>query len=298
MTYTDQINHSIQAGLITPEKHPSLYDPEFQKNFYNAPWKEWLSKPGYFEVYDEYVEKFEKWILSSKNNSFQGLKNFKYIDVTVGTTQTFDEAYLRYSNRQLRTFSAEYKYHSRNVNVKVLDTETDYIPLEKDDWVIVSLPFSGIGNKHKFFDTLLLDAEIKNVPIIIDCAWFGTCYNVNFNFDSSNIVAVTFSLSKGIGMGNMRTGIRYSNYTDGYIRQQNNFKHLVFSNMQIGLWQMEKFNPDFITNKYLSYYKKMCLDYGFDETNCMHVAFYQDKLLGVRNLVKEYLKNDNNTFTR
>jgi hypothetical protein len=298
MIYTDQIEEAIHNNLITPEKHPSLYDPEFQKNFCNAPWKEWLSRPGYFDVLDEYLETFENWIVESKNNSVQGLNNFKYVDVTVGTTQTFDEAYFRYSSKQLRTFSAEYRYHSRNVNVKVLDTEMDYIPLENNDWVIVSLPFSGTGNEHKFFNVLLKDAEDKNVPVIVDCAWFGTCYNINFNFNSPSIVAVTYSLSKGIGMGNMRTGVRYSNYKDGCIRQQNNFNHLVFSNMQIGLWQMQKFKPDFVCNKYLTYYKKMCSDYNFKETKCMHVAVYQDKLLGVRNLVKGYFKNDNNTHSR
>lgn len=290
MIYTDQINEYISKNLITPDKHPALYDYQFQKNLADAPWNEWLSKPNYFDIYDEYIDTFIKWIHSSKNNKIRGLENFKFTDVIVGTTQAFDEAYYRYRNRQLRTFVHEYAYHSRNVSVQYLDT--DSIDLNNNDWIIISLPFSGTGKTAPDYLTILEKAKLKNIPVLIDCAWFGTCSNIDFDFDHPAIHEVTFSLSKGIGLGNMRTGLRFSNYNDGYIRQQNNYKHLVFSNMQIGIWQMDKFTPDFITNKYQESYKNMCNTLNITSTDCMHVAMYNNKLLGVRNLVKEfYVRN-------
>lgn len=296
MKYTDQITDYIKRGLITPDKHPALYDYQFQLNLANAPWNEWLSKPNYFNIYDEYIETITSWILSTKNNNITGLESFAVKDVVIGTTQTFDEAYYTYRNRQLRVFSNEYAYHKRNVSVKPLNDDNNYIPLEKDDWVLISLPFSGNGNNALYYEILLKDAEEKNIPVIVDCAWFGTCRNINFDFSSPIIQAVTFSLSKGIGLGNMRTGIRFSNYDTGSIKQQNDYKHLVFSNMQIGIWQMNKFGPDYITNKYLNAYKKMCKDLDLQQTLCIHVAGNNGKLLGVRNLVKEYYKNETHSM--
>lgn len=291
MRYTPKINEFIKQNLITPDKHPALYDYQFQLHLADAPWKEWLSQPNYFDINEEYIEEFKKWINKSKNNSITGLECFSKTDVIIGTTQAFDEAYFRYRNRRLRIFHNEYGYHNRNINCTFLDDNGNYIPLEDNDWVILSVPFSGTGNIALYQNMLLTDAYQKNIPVLIDCAWFGTCRNINFDFTNPAITEVVFSLSKGIGLGNMRTGLRFSNYQDGYIRQQNNYKHLVKSNMQLGLWQMNKFSPDYVTDKYIDAYKKMCKDLDIQQTWCMHVAGYNGKLLGVRNLVKKYYKN-------
>lgn len=282
----------VESGLITPLKHPALYDYKFQTSLAQAPWTEWLSNGPYFAIYDEYITNIEKWILSSKLNSIVGINNLPVKDVIVGTTQTFDESYFRYSHRRLRVFSNEYGYHKRNFkNVKNLDDNNGYLPLDKTDWVIVSLPFSGNGNVHRYYDEMIKDAEERSVPVVLDCAWFGTCRNINIDLTSKAIESVSFSLSKGIGMGYMRTGIRYSNLTSGPIRQQNDYKHLVFSNMQLALHQMSNFTPDYVQEKYSSAYKKLCCELGLTETNCIHVAKNEDKLVGVRNLVKKYYKD-------
>lgn len=292
MSYTSKIKNYIEAGLITIDKHPALYDYNFQKSLASAPWTEWLSNGPYFEIYDEYLTNIESWIHSSKLNMVLGLDNFLKKDVIIGTTQTFDEAYFRYSSKRLRVFSHEYGYHKRNfLNLKELNFDNTYVPLEHGDWVIVSLPFSGNGNVSKFYNTLIEDATNKNIPVVLDCAWFGTCKNIKIDATHTCIESVSFSLSKGMGMGYMRTGIRYSNLTSGPINQQNNYKHLVFSNMQLALHQMKNFSPDYVQEKYGRVYSKMCNDLGFEETNCIHVAFYNEKLIGVRNLVKQYFKD-------
>lgn len=291
MNYLDQYNVQVESGLITPTKHPALYDYAFQKSLATAPWNTWLSNGPYFDIYDEYINTIEKWILSSKLNSITGLGNFSYKDVIVGTTQTFDEGYFTHANRRLRVFNNEYGYHKRNFkNVKNLDDSGAYVPLDANDWVIVSLPFSGNGNYAPYFKEMLTDAEEKQVPVIIDCAWFGTCRDIHLELNSKAIESVSFSLSKGIGLGYMRTGIRYSNLQSGPIRQQNDYKHLVFSNMQLALHQMSNFTPDYVQEKYFASYKQVCYNLGLAETNCIHVAKYDDKLVGIRNLVKQKYK--------
>ena len=114
-------------------KHAAIYDPEFQDRLWNAPWQDWLSKSGYFNVKDEYIETIDKWIYNSNEIKFNGLDRFKYKDLIHGTTQAFDEAYYRYKERRLRTYRGEYAYHKRVQGVKnFIDTkEGDYIPIEE-----------------------------------------------------------------------------------------------------------------------------------------------------------------------
>lgn len=134
-------------------KHAAIYDPKFQERLYNAPWKEWLGKSGYFDVKDEYLETIEKWIHNSSMLKFENLQNFKCKDLIHGTTQAFDEAYYRYKERRLRTYRGEYAYHKRVQGQRnFIDTKNgDYVPIESNDWVVISLPFCGNGAEPPFF---------------------------------------------------------------------------------------------------------------------------------------------------
>lgn len=275
-------------GIFFKKSHNAIYDPEYQDHLKKAPWEHWLSQNNYFDVTEEYIEAFIHWIYSGKNNQLSNacrLNSKRYLrkDVIVGTTQSFDEAYFRYHNRRLRIFRGEYAYHRRCYkNFAWLDKplKTDpggdwAEPLESGDWVIVSHPFCGSGEEHPKLGELFKKCVEKNIPLVLDCAWFGTCFDLKFDLEHPAITEVSFSLSKGIGLGSMRTGLRFSNYskTDkGFIAQQNEYKHLVLNNCQLGIYQMEKFNPDWQTNKYLNWYKKLCSEYSLLQTKCLHIS--------------------------
>ena len=256
-------------------RHNAIYDPEFQKHLADAPWKEWLSEPGYFEVRHQYLADIHNWIMSSKRNSVKGLTRFKHRDMINGTTQAFDEAYYRYSKRRLRILRGEYAYHKRVVKDFVfLDDENgNYIPVEDNDWVITSYPFCGNGSIPPHFDRLQDDCLEKDVPLILDCAWFGTCRDLTIDVYHPAITEVCFSLTKGIGLGNIRSGIRYSDYEDDLpIRQQNDYNHLPLGAAQVGIWQMQKFGPDYIPDRYEKIYEHVCFANNLKETNCMMIA--------------------------
>ena len=289
-------------------KHAAIYDPKFQERLYNAPWKEWLGKSGYFDVKDEYLETIEKWIHNSSMLKFENLQNFKCKDLIHGTTQAFDEAYYRYKERRLRTYRGEYAYHKRVQGQRnFIDTKNgDYVPIESNDWVVISLPFCGNGAEPPFLEKVLNDCTSLDVPVLIDCAWFGTHYwNKTFTLDNPCIKEVCFSLSKGIGMGNMRTGIRYSNYDDNLpIRQHNNYNHLPLGLSQIGIWQMQEFESDFIGNKYNTIVKTVCEKNNITMPPVMHIGLlnkehpdYEYYLIddvyskvGIREAVKKHRK--------
>lgn len=269
-------------------RHYAIYDPEFQKHLKDAPWKHWLSQSNYFNVKEEYVDSFVRWIYSSRINRLtQGCKldsqRYTRRDIIVGTTQSFDESYFRYHKRRLRLFRGEYGYHRRCYkNHSFLDQPSTEDspgewaePLDLKDWVIVSHPFCGTGNEHPRLKELLNKCESKGIPVVLDCAWFGTCFDLDFDLDHPAITEISFSLSKGIGLGLMRTGLRFSNYppSDSMpIAQQNLYRHLVLSNCQIGIYQMKHFGPDWQAHKYLEWYKKLCKKYDMMKTKCLHIS--------------------------
>ena len=268
--------------VLFTKKTNAIYDPEYQNHLKKAPWEKWLSQNNYFDVVEEYIAVFVDWIYSSRENKLsQSLKEKHFRkDITVGTTQTFDEAYYRYAGRRLRLFRGEYAYHRRCYpNWEWLDQPRGQnqewgTALDSKDWVIVSHPFCGTGGEHPKLRELLDQCEKKNIPVVMDCAWFGTCFGLNFDFSHLAIKAVAFSLSKGLGLGSMRTGLRFSSYKEENmpIVQQNRYKHLVLSNCQIGIYQMKRFSPDFTFNRYFHWYKKLCESYEMKATHCLHVC--------------------------
>lgn len=74
-------------------------------------------------------------------------------------------------------------------------------------------------------------------------------------------------------MGDIRSGIRYSDYDDDFpIAQQNNYQHTVKFAAKIGLHMMERFDFDYIPNLYREHQESVCRDLGLSPTRCMHLA--------------------------
>ena len=44
--------------------------------------------------------------------------------------------------------------------------------------------------------------------MLVDCAWFGTCFDIDINLDEP-IQMVAFSTTKGLSCGNWRSGITF-----------------------------------------------------------------------------------------
>lgn len=257
-------------SLIT-NRTEAVYDFEYVKALRDIPWKEWFEQETRpFDCQDEYLAFFPQWIASSQKNKFEGLEIFPFRCLINGTTQCFDEAYLRYKEKRLRIFRGEYAYHKRIC--------TDFVfiedePLKENDWIIVSTPFCSTGDVHPEFYNLLDSAHHLKVPVIVDCAYFGTCTGVTADLSHPAIFEVCFSLTKGLGLGDIRSGIRFSKISDSYpVAQQNKFKHNVLMAARIGLYMMKKFGPDHISDKFLIHQQSVCKDLSLTPTACMHIG--------------------------
>ena len=151
----------------------------------------------------------------------------------------------------------------------------------------------------RFRRYFLLDScyDLK-VPVIVDCAYIGTSVDVDFSVEHPAIESVSFSLTKGTGLGHIRSGVRYSNIDDDFpIAQQNRYDHTVLGAARIGMYFIDYLgSPDFIPNRYRQHQLSVCADAKLTPTKCMHIALGDSNWsdfnvdgynrIGIRNLVK------------
>jgi histidinol-phosphate/aromatic aminotransferase/cobyric acid decarboxylase-like protein len=81
--------------------------------------------------------------------------------------------------------------------------------------VVVSVPFADTGNVPRELTTEFLDrCKQLGVPVLVDCAFFGICGNIDFDFSHPAITEICFSLSKTFPVNLLRIGIRFSKEDD------------------------------------------------------------------------------------
>lgn len=286
----------LEAKELISRKTNAVYDFRFIQLLKSLPWGEWYEQDRPLFCRERYLETIDRWIHQSKLNRIAGLERFHVRHLINGTTQTFDEAYFTHGARRLRFFRGEYAYHRRVFRNWLFLEDA---PLQARDFVIVSAPFCSTGDVHPRMSELLDEAERLGVPVIVDCAYFGTCEDFYLDVSHPAIESVSFSLTKGLGMGDIRSGIRYSNLSGHTpISQQNEYDHTILAAARIGLYMMENVGPDFIPETYSRAQKSACQDAGLIPTKCMHLALAEDatwdeyrvddlyRRVGIRNFVK------------
>ncbi len=281
---------------LVSNKTQAIYDYQFWQTLTKISFSSLLEEPPGLLCRQDYLAQYHQLIHQTKLNELTGLERFSERHLINGTTQSFDEAYHRYAHRRLRLFRGEYAYHKRiNPDFAFLEDES----LKENDYIIVSLPFCSTGDVHPYFQEVLDEALRLEVPVEVDCAYIGTCWGIEADLGHPAIKAVSFSLTKGMGLGNIRSGIRYSDYRDSFpICQQNDCDHTVLLAARVGLYMMERFNLDHIPKRFKEAQESVCYELGLKPTKCMHLslgeASWGNKYrvdqryyrLGIRELVK------------
>jgi len=194
--------------------------------------------------YNKFHERFHNWIHSSKQ-IVSGLPGNSYI--VSGVTDAFNQTYSLYN--KIGIFEGEYGYHEKAFPDKVTYN------LDEADIIIISHPFSGDGESAH--DKIVL-ADKLNIPIFIDCAFFGICAGINFDFSSyKNIHSVCFSLSKTFGTGWQRVGLLYT--IDSYpVRVYSDWQYPLLSSAEFHYEIIEMYGPDDIFQKYRFQQEEIC----------------------------------------
>lgn len=198
----------------------------------------------------EYINTFLEWINNSKNNSTSGLELFKHAVYSNGTTEGFEKFYWNNQNRRFRCFKGEYLYHKlawRNLSWDFVENSE----LDKNDAVVISLPFADTGNKHRDMDSILKQCNELEVPVLIDACYFGISSGIDYDFNHRCITDITFSLSKVFPVAHARIGLRLTKKdTDDLLFVYH--KHSYFNKLgaALGIHLMKRFSADFIFDEY------------------------------------------------
>lgn len=223
-----------------------------------------------------FLNEIDKWINGHRYIKYSGLDSFARRDAILGTTQQLDELH-HLHGKAITVYKGEYKYHRRltDFNVKQI---TSYKEINPDDVFVASYPSNITTGYHKDFDKLLDHCAKHNIPVHIDGAWFGQCRNFEFDVTHPAVQSVSVSLSKALGMGSQRIGIRYTREkTVGPISIMNDFAYANVSDMWIGVEAMRHFGPDYWWSNYGELYSKVCNDFDLEETNSIHVGWLSDE---------------------
>lgn len=220
------------------------------------------------KVLDRFKETYISWISSTEKNKVSGLELFKEQAFCQATSEAFDKFYIEHYNRKFKCFKGEYLYHQiswtgSKRDWAYIDEVHHVADLQKNDAVVFSYPFSDTGNLHPLVTREFLDRCVElDIPVMIDCAYFGICQNLDFDFTHPAIREVTFSLSKSFPVRHLRIGLRLSKEekNDG-LTAYNNSQYLNKLSCKVGIDFMENYSPDHPVNTYHDTQLKFCQEF-------------------------------------
>ena len=205
------------------------------------------------DLVENFVQQYKSWISTSMNNKFIGLDNYQYACYSAATSEAFDKFYMKNSSKRFRCFRGEYIYHKIAWRDKFAWAYIEDDDLRTGDAVIISLPFADTGNKHISYDEVLDTCERPDIPVLIDCCYFGVCSDIEFNLDYKCITDVAFSLSKAFPVAHARIGMRLTKEDNDDTLFAYNKPGLMYTNRltaSLGKRFITEFSPDYMYNTY------------------------------------------------
>ncbi len=236
------------------------------------------------KVYDDFKIECENWLLSSKLNQLTGLDTFNRKDIIIGCTQFIDNLYMQ---GPVQVLGHDYRYHQR----LGLATFSEVGSLIPNVPLIIAMPFPQIGAPHTLMKEILDEALTKHISVHIDGAWISCCRGVDFEFDHPAIQSVGISLSKGLGLGWNRIGLRWSKQTNAdAITIMNDFNMNNRALAMIGLHFVRNLPADYLWNTHERSYNKVCQDFNLTPTQSIYLALKNGQPVGITPLLR-YLEN-------
>ncbi|HVG17325.1 MAG TPA: aminotransferase class I/II-fold pyridoxal phosphate-dependent enzyme [Chitinophagaceae bacterium] len=227
-----------------------------------------LFDPG---LKNEFLNSYFHWIQSSSLNRLEGISSFSNLSYVHGTSQAFDLFYAANNGRRFRCFKGEFIYHRlswrNNYSFKFIEDGE----LTASDAMVMSLPFSNTGNVHPDAERILSECEEKNIPVLIDCAYYGIARNIFFNLNYSCIKVITFSLSKIFyGLDRFRIGIRCKrNFDDDPIDVFNSYDMFNKPGAAVGLEFIKHYPADYNQQTYHAKQLEICAAHNLTASNCV-----------------------------
>ena len=264
--YTGPLNggYAVQDKEITKELEDFCMS--------TSEWHDFFVADGITDHRERFLTTFGRWIRRSKLNSIKGLDAFTHVTQTNGTSEALQMFIQRPCNKRLRFFKGDFMMHkvtSNNINAK-WDWIYNFGQINQGDAVIISCPFSDTGGVKDEMNQLLEWCTSKQVPVLIDMAYFGMCYGITIDVDQPCVEEVTFSLGKTFPIIGARAGIRLQRTEiDDAVLFAN--QHGIVNNFGaiIGEHAMSCWGPDYIPSKYMKPQLIVCNKLEIKPTNCV-----------------------------
>jgi len=230
-------------------------------------------------VYVNFKETMSEWLENSTLNNIAGLDTFGRIDIMQGCTQYIDSIYMQC---QPQVLVDDYRYHDRLGN-----SGTRPGLLREGVPLVIAMPFPSTGAVHTQMTEILDEAQDKGIGVHVDGAWLTCCRGINFDLSHPSIRSVGISLSKGLGLGWNRVGLRWTkNKQPDSISIMNDFHMLLRAPVMIANHFLSNFQSDYLWNKHGDNYSKLCKDFNLTPTPAIHIALRDNQPVGVSPLLR------------
>lgn len=241
-------------------------------------------------VRQDFLKRVDQWVHDHNLIYFNGLETFERRDAIIGVTHSLDELHMRFPD--LVMTEDDYKYHKRlRPDIRIVDKDT----ITENDVLVLCVP-------HPFWgwhpDTYELIDRCKEVHI--DAAYYGCSKGIFFDVTHPKIKTVSISLSKALGLGVHRVGIRYSReHIVGTVSLMNEFEYFNVSDMWTAMKFMDHFGTDHWWNKYGDVYHEVCEEMNLQPHHAIHIAWDGPKdVVGVRAAIRMKTEGYNDTYAR
>jgi len=233
---------------------------------------------------DKFKHQASDWILSSTLNHLSGFDSFNRLDVIIGCTQYIDNIYMQY---QPQVLVGDYRYHDRLGNWGIQPGL-----LREDVPLVIAMPFPSTGAVHTQMKDILDEAQDKRISIHVDGAWLTCCRGINFDLSHPSIKSVAISLSKGLGLGWNRIGLRWSkNTVNDSISIMNDFNMNCRMLTMVGSHVLSNVEPDYLWKTYADLNARVCKDFDLTPSNAIHMAYTKDgRFVGLSPLLRYLMK--------
>ena len=233
---------------------------------------------------DKFKQQASDWILSSKLNQLSSFDSFNRLDVIIGCTQFIDNIYMK---SQPQVLQGDYKYHHRLGNWSRqpggLSVKT---PL------VIAMPFPSTGAVHDQMGDILDESQDKGISVHVDGAWLTCCRGINFDVSHPAIRSVGISLSKGLGLGWNRIGLRWSkDQPADSISIMNDFNMHCRMLTMVGSHVLDNVEPDYLWKTYGELNAKVCKDFNLIPSKAIHMAYtLEGNFVGISPLIRYLMK--------
>jgi len=233
------------------------------------------------QVYTDFKREMTTWLFGSQLNRVAGFDSFDRVDIVNGCTQFIDTIYM---TGPVQTLKGDYRYHAR-LNTDIVYSVPGY--LRPGLPLVIAMPFPSTGAVHDQMKEILDECLGLEIPVHIDGAWYTCSRDITFDVGHPAIRSCGISLSKGLGLGWNRVGLRWTRDSQAdAVTVMNDFNMNLRAPVMIGLHYLRNLPPDYLWTAHGDQYERVCKDFDLEPTNSIHIAMRDGHPVGVAPLIR------------